>query len=161
MINFITSNYLSILIIVMIIVFALIGRYVDKIDFFASYKDKPKKKVDLKKAEENFEKQTEGELSFELPEGMKDDKETQEGYNNLDEALFAPIEGVSEYNSLNKELSSVLSKKDLIDDDLLSDIEHLSLDKTQRYNFGDIPDLDDVELPKIKKEEEPKDIWKF
>lgn len=160
MINFITSNYLSILIVVMIIIFALIGKYVDKMNFFASYKDKPKNKIDLSKAEENFEKQLNGEdLSFETPEGFGEEEQT--GYNNLDEALFAPIDGVNEYNSLNKEVSSVLSKKDLIDDDLLSDIEHLSLDKTQRYNFGDIPDLDDVELPKIKKEEEPEDIWKF
>ena len=48
-----------------------------------------------------------------------------------------------------------------IDDDLLSDIEHLSLDKTQKYNFKDIPDLDDVDLPEIKKSDEPEDIWKF
>ena len=153
MINFIMSNYTIILIIVMIIIFAIIGSYVDKIGFFVSYKEVPEEEPP--KVEEDDELPTEIDDNIE-PTLNADD------YPDIDRALFAPIEGVSEYNSLNKEVDSVLSKKDVIDDDLLSDIEHLSLDKTQRYNFGDIPDLDDVELPKIKKDkEEPEDIWKF
>ena len=154
MINFITSHYAIIFIIVMFAIFAFIGRYAYKIGFFVSYKEALKNKKEL------IKKQLEEEA---LLEEIKNDAVDSDGsnYSDLDEALFAPIDGVNEYNSLNKELSSVLSKKDLIDDDLLSDIEHLSLDKTQRYNFGDIPDLDDVELPEIKKEEEPEDIWKF
>ena len=156
MINFITSHYAIILIIVMIAIFAFIGSYADKIGFFVSYKEALKNKKKL--VREQLEEEA---LLESIDEETKDEKEPGT-YSDLDEALFAPIEGVNEYNSLNKEVSSVLSKRDLIDADLLSDIEHLSLDKTQRYNFGDIPDLDDVELPEIKKdEEEPEDIWKF
>ena len=154
MINFITSHYAIIFIVVMIAIFAFIGRYAYKIGFFVSYKEALKNKKELIKKQLEEEALLEGTENEAVVEG-------DSGYSNLDEALFAPIDGVNEYNSLNKELGSVLSKRDLIDDDLLSDIEHLSLDKTQRYNFGDIPDLDDVELPEIKKEEEPEDIWKF
>ena len=75
--------------------------------------------------------------------------------------MFAPIEGNNEYDELNKEVKSLLSKREVIDDDLLSDIDNLSLDKTQKYNFGDIPDLDDVDLPEIKKADDEEDIWKF
>lgn len=152
MINFITSNYTIILIIVMIIVFSIIGKYIDSIGFFASYKEEPEEEPKPEKAEEEIV-ETDDVLEPTMP--------NPDEYPDIDKALFAPIEGTIESANLTSEVDSILSKKDVIDDDLLSDIEHLSLDKTQRYNFGDIPDLDDVELPKIKKNEEPEDIWKF
>lgn len=156
MINFIMSHYAIILIVVMIVIFAVIGSYADKIGFFVSYKEALKNKKEL------IRQQLDEEDALAVDEEKAPTEEGNAVYSDIDEALFAPIEGVNEYSSLNKEVSSVLSKRDLIDADLLSDIEHLSLDKTQRYNFGDIPDLDDVELPEIKKdEEEPEDIWKF
>ena len=56
----------------------------------------------------------------------------------------------------------ILPKKEIINDDLLEEIDSLSLDKTQKLDLYDIPDLDDVDLPKIKTfEPEEKDIWKF
>lgn len=172
MINFIVSNYMIILIVVMIIIFALIGRYVDSIDFFASYKDDSKskelelqeaiEKMKQKEKEEDIENQ---DMVFETPETLQQpENEVQVNtteVHDIDSALFAPIDKDSDYIKFNRELNNMLSKKELIDDDLLSDIEHLSLDKTQRYNFKDIPDLDDVDLPEIKKSEEPEDIWKF
>lgn len=154
MINFIMSHYAIILIVVMIIIFSIIGRYIDSIGFFASYKEEPEedKKSEPSVAEEVIDDNPVVESTIPNPDD----------YPDIDKALFAPIDGTIEYDHLDSEVDSVLSKKDVIDDDLLSDIEHLSLDKTQRYNFGDIPDLDDVELPKIKKDkEEPEDIWKF
>ena len=44
----------------------------------------------------------------------------------------------------------ILPKKELITSDLLNDIDDLELDKTQKLNLNDIPNLDDIELPKIK-----------
>lgn len=79
------------------------------------------------------------------------------------------IEGVEnkvsfeeQYNELDKEIDSLLPKKEIIDEDLLDDIDNLSLDKTQKINITDIPDLDDVDLPEIKKlSQYDEDIWKF
>lgn len=67
-----------------------------------------------------------------------------------------------QYNALNEEINFLLPKKDIIDEDLLDDINNLSLDKTQKINISDIPDLDDVDLPEIKNLNEQDDnIWKF
>lgn len=66
------------------------------------------------------------------------------------------------YNKLDEEFNAILPKKEVIEDDMLEDIENLSLDKTQKFNLNDIPDLDDVELPEINKlGKSEKNIWKF
>lgn len=66
------------------------------------------------------------------------------------------------FEEFDKEFNEILPKKEIIDDELLDDIENLSLDKTQKIDLIDIPDLDDVELPKIKNlEPESEDVWKF
>jgi len=66
------------------------------------------------------------------------------------------------FNKFDEEFNTLLPKKDIIDDDLLDDIDNLSLDKTQKFNLSNIPDLDDVELPKIKNlKTEDENIWKF
>lgn len=64
------------------------------------------------------------------------------------------------FDKFDEEFNSVLPKKDIIDDSLLDDIDNLSLDKTQKLDLS-IPDLDDVELPRISSlETEQKKIWK-
>lgn len=66
------------------------------------------------------------------------------------------------FNKFDEEFNTLLPKKDIIEDDILEDIDSLSLDKTQKFNFDDIPDLDDVELPNIKNlKTEDDNIWKF
>jgi len=66
------------------------------------------------------------------------------------------------YEILNEEFDEVLPKKDIINHDLLGEIDSLTFDKTQKLDLNDIPDLDDVELPEIKKlKPEEDDIWKF
>ena len=162
-VDFIMSHYITILIIVIIIIFALIGRYVEKKGFLAPASEK---KNEVKKTETIEEAKTE-----EKPETQKEavditmvpkvEQTNDISIEDIDSALFAPIEGNNEYDKLNKEVKNLLPKKDLIDDDMLNDIDNLSLDKTQKYNFGEIPDLDDVDLPKIKKADEEEDIWKF
>lgn len=67
-----------------------------------------------------------------------------------------------DFSKFDKEFEEILPKKGLIDDELLDEIDSLSLDKTQKLDLNDIPDLDDVDLPKIKTfEPEEKDVWKF
>lgn len=66
------------------------------------------------------------------------------------------------FNKFDQEFNALMPKKDIIDVELLDDIDSLSLDKTQKFNIRDIPDLDDVELPKIKDfKTDEKNIWKF
>lgn len=66
------------------------------------------------------------------------------------------------YDALDEEINSLLPKKETISEDLLDDIDSLSLDKTQKIKISDIPDLDDVDLPEIKDlNQQDDDIWKF
>lgn len=174
-VDFIVSHYIVVFIIAVIIIFALIGRYVDKIGYL---KQAPKKVEPIKPIKELNEEplveikpietpkvevteESKPELIISPDEENVATVNTNINIDDIDSALFAPIEGNNTYDELNKEVEELLPKKDVIDDDLLSDINNLSLDKTQKYNFGDIPDLDDVILPKIKKSDESEDIWKF
>ena len=153
-VDFIVSNYITILIVVIIILFALIGRYIEKKGFLDPAK-KPNVEMQTLTEENNME---------ENPDVILEPKREENNAINIediDSALFAPISDNYEYDKLNDEVKGLLSKKEVIDDNLLSDIDNLSLDKTQKYNFGDIPDLDDVDLPEIKKSDEEEDIWKF
>lgn len=66
------------------------------------------------------------------------------------------------FDRFDREFNEILPKKETIDDQILDEIENLSLDKTQKIDLTDIPSLDDVELPKIKNiKPEIDDIWKF
>lgn len=66
------------------------------------------------------------------------------------------------FEKLDEEFDLILPKKQVMDTDLLEDIDNLSLDNTQKISITDIPDLDDVDLPEIKKlKPEKEDIWKF
>ena len=156
-VDFIMSNYIAILIVVIIIIFALIGRYVEKVGFFDTA-DNTKKSI-KNKAEQSVEKTEEKKEKVKETTTSTNNKEVS--IEDIDSALFAPLDEDKEYDELNNEVKGLLSKKEVIDDDLLSDINNLSLDKTQKYNFGDIPDLDDVDLPKIKKADSDEDVWKF
>ena len=159
-VNFIMSNYITILIVVIIIIFALIGKYVEKIGFFDQASDKQKNTPKEKEVQPQTEIKEEKD-TVDITMVPKKEETNDVSIEDIDSALFAPIDNNSEYDELNKEVKGLLSKKELIDGDLLHDIDTLSLDKTQKYNFGDIPDLDDVDLPEIKKSEEDGDIWKF
>lgn len=67
-----------------------------------------------------------------------------------------------DFDKFTEEFNATLPKKDIMDEELLDDIDSLSLDKTKEFKSSDIPDLDDVELPKIKQlTPEEEDIWKF
>lgn len=92
------------------------------------------------------------EIVFDIPKPELENAETNEKQRSFEES----------YDKLEQQFNTVLPKKELIDDDLLEDIENLSLDKTQKFDPNQIPDLDDVELPDINHLGiEDKDIWKF
>ena len=66
------------------------------------------------------------------------------------------------FKKFDEEFNELLPKKEIISNDLLDDINDMSLDKTQKIQISDIPKVDDVELPKIKTlPVEEDDIWKF
>ena len=45
---------------------------------------------------------------------------------------------------------------------MLEDIDELELGKTRKIDLNLVPDLDDIDLPKIKKlVDDEQDVWKF
>ena len=85
-------------------------------------------------------------------------EESQDVINN--ESVVQSNE--EKFNMFSAEFDSLLPKKNIINTDLLSDIEDLELDKTQKIDLSGVPDLDDIELPKIVGlSSNDEDIWKF
>ena len=70
-------------------------------------------------------------------------------------------EKLEKIDELDKELDILLPKEKLLNEDLLSDIDFMELDKTQKLDLSGVPDLDNIDLPKIKQFEEEEDIWKI
>ena len=66
------------------------------------------------------------------------------------------------FEELDKEFEELLPQKSVMDDDLMSEVDSLSFDKTQKIPLDDILNLDDLELPKLKKMDSiDEDIWKI
>ena len=83
-------------------------------------------------------------------------------HENIDLEKNSSVLSEEEFDRFDEEFNSLLPKKELINTDLLSDIEGLELEKTQKLDLNDVPDLDDIELPKIKQlAQDEQDIWKF
>ena len=149
--EYILTNYTWILGVSIIILLAVIGNYADKTNFGQSA---PKQKEE-KDEVENLKV----EDSTEQPvEDTKEEKNIiKENLNTTKEENFD-----NKFDELDQEIEEFLPEKGIIDTDLLDEIDNLSLDKTQKISFDDIPDLDDVELPKIKNlKSTDDDIWKF
>lgn len=70
-------------------------------------------------------------------------------------------EKLEKIDELDKELDILLPKEKLLNEDLLSDIDFMELDKTQKLDLSGVPDLDNIDLPKIKQFEDEEDIWKI
>lgn len=180
--NFFQTNSIWFIVGVIIILLALIGRYADKTNFgqnkngekpIDEQKDDAINDIndsivnnDINKTEQIEIEQTIKENSVsEIEIEKKDEKNINEIVNEepteIDEQSKEDIVQ-NEYDKLDKELDILLPKKDIIDEDLLEDIDNLSLDKTQKIKITDIPDLDDVDLPEIKNlNQQDEDIWKF
>ena len=74
---------------------------------------------------------------------------------------FEKLEKLDKIEQMDKELDILLPEEKLLNEDLLTDIDLLELDKTQKLDLSELPDLDNIDLPKIMKMEEEEDIWKF
>lgn len=65
-------------------------------------------------------------------------------------------------NDFDEEFNLLLPEKEVIENDLLSDIEDIELDKTLKYDFSDISNFSNIELPSIKDvNKKNHDLWKF
>lgn len=66
------------------------------------------------------------------------------------------------YAKFDKVFDALLPKKGFDDGDLLDEIESISLDRTQKIDITEIPNLAAVDLPQIKSlDPVDEDIWKF
>lgn len=177
--EYIMLNYTWFLGGLIIILLAIIGYYADETNFGqGKNKEQSKDKDELNKIENKeelessidelqLEETIENEIVEDQIEPVVDESKVQteeeskiEENLNTQEVLKTNFE--EEFEKFDKEFNEVLPQKEILNDGLLEEIENLSLDKTQKIDLIDIPDLDDVELPKIKSlEPEEKDIWKF
>lgn len=67
-----------------------------------------------------------------------------------------------EFNKFSDEFDALLPEKEIISDDLLSEIDDLELGKTQKFNLKDFKRFDNIKLPRISDTvTEDQDIWKF
>lgn len=66
------------------------------------------------------------------------------------------------FNKFSDEFDALLPKREIINDDLLSEIDDLELGKTQKFNLKDFKRFDNIKLPRISDTAtEDQDIWKF
>ena len=172
--EYVLANYTWILGVIIIILLAVIGSYADKTNFgqgkLKKQEDKENDQNDLaenqpNKPEANIEtvkkteqvKQTKQNIVEKEEKEIEDSKKIIAEAERVDDKKFD-----DEFEEMSQEVDEFLPKKELIDGELLDEIENLSLDKTQKINTSDIPDLDDVELPEIKSfKSTDDDIWKF
>lgn len=186
--EYIMLNYTWIIAGSIIILLAVIGYYADKTNFGQGKNNQNETldKVDIKSLEGKRMDdllQHNDNYSNDLSETAQNDDTSISSNisennldNNIESSQNAENTNVSNVNSqidslnqseenfekFDKQFNELLPKKNILDDELLDEIDNLSLDKTQKIDISEIPDVDDVDLPKIKSlpfDEE--DIWKF
>ena len=186
--EYIQANYTWFILGLIIILLAIIGSYADKTNFGQGKQDDDteddfkdlnienkrindlvsdvnknnkteKKEVEKTSKHKNSKKEESVEktnVEKNNKEETKEDKKSEKTEKNLDDSFE------EQFKNFDDEFNSIIPKKDLLNEELLDDIDNLSLDKTQKFKFTDIPDLDDVDLPEIKKiNQKQEDIWKF
>lgn len=188
--EYITMNYTWFLGTAIIILLAIIGSYADKTNFGQGKTKEKKEETPNLEEEVNNEslkqliEKEEPEIAKEKDEQLNSDnsdettsKEGQIVFNKIgnikegDNLVVVKVEKPTENKKANfeeafakfdQEFDAIVPKKDIIDEELLDEIDNLSLDKTQKLKLTDIPDLDDLDLPKIKSlDPVDEDIWKF
>ena len=175
--DFIITNYIWILITVIVILLAIIGSYADKTNFGEGKKtelEEDKKKIDL----------TNKKLSDFVPGSKKGEKEVAPENKNINEDInvsnASPVQNTIEkvdtkvesgfegqtveekLANMDKEISEILPQKDEFDSSILDELEDLSFDTETDLKFkkNNSFSLDDLELPKIKSlKEDTEDVW--
>ena len=172
-INYIMNNFIWVLIGVIVILLAIIGRYADKTNF-----GEGKKIVKVKKKEKDLVDEIEVERKEEpvvndLDEMLNPKEEPKEenkidtdsitvdlGTDNKEEVKEEPKDLTTEEFLKSDDLDLLLPKKGSLNDDLLQELDDINLDFKNKKSTSIIPDLDDVDLPSIKKKKTTADIWK-
>ena len=187
--EYIAQNYTLFLSVLVLILLAIIGYYADKTNFGQGKNQEKEPKETKENIEEqktlndaiksndslNEEKLVENvdkiEIAEEKNENAEEKNENAEE-NKLKEALVEnTINEINSEESIIKkeeqikefdEIESLLPKKELINSDLLNEIEGMEFNSIKEKTSFDVPDLDDISLPKIKNlVEKEQDIWKF
>ena len=194
-ISIITGNLVWILVGIVVILLAIIGRYADKTNFGEGKKIvKVKKKKGKRDIIEELEVQSNEEPVQEQKEKNSNPTEeidiiaemqnnTRDNFNSdaneeqkeadelkIDDNIVESEEIKEEKKKESEEMSSdefmksddldiLLPKKDIVTGDFLQEVEDMNLDFKKKDLFSDIPDLDDVDLPTIKKKKTKTDIW--
>ena len=193
--SFVTDNLVWILVGIVVILLAIIGRYADKTNFGEGKKIvKVKKKKGKRDIIEELEVQSNEEPVKEQKEKNSNPTEeidiiaemqnnTRDNFNSdaneeqkeadelkIDDNIVESEEIKEEKKKESEEMSSdefmksddldiLLPKKDIVTGDFLQEVEDMNLDFKKKDLFSDIPDLDDVDLPTIKKKKTKTDIW--
>lgn len=186
--EYIISNYTWIIAGSIIILLAIIGYYADTTNFGQgkSKENENEDNVDVNSLEgkrmgdflehngeisndiSEINKNNNSPISSNVPDnGLVNNVKVSQKLENINiSKINSQIDSLNKseqnFEKFDKEFNDLLPKKEIIDGELLDEINDLSLDKTQRINISDIPDVDDVELPDIKTLPlEDEDIWKF
>ena len=171
--EYISANYTWILGGMIIILLAIIGSYADKTNF-----GQGKQEDNIDNSNEDLlqnnmqnvrindflnDKKSENEISEnQVLETIEVDNNFEENNSFQDNDKVENNNFEENFEKLNQEVEEALPEKEVVDGELLDEIDNLSLDKTQKIKLNDIPDLDDVELPKIKDlKSTDDDVWKF
>lgn len=177
LLEYIVQNYAWFLVGIILVLLAIVGYYADKTNFGQGKPEEPNND-----ALSDLDNSTEGNLDG-IYTQLEDNSQLKElneqvvqsanigktdmvttGIENTDvgEEATSNIFSKEEVEKFNNEFNAILPEKEIISTDLLSDIEDLEFDKTQKIDLSYITDLNNIELPKIKKfVPEEEDIWKF
>ena len=191
-VSIITDNLVWILVGIVVILLAIIGRYADQTNFgegkkiIKVKKKSPKRDIIDKLAieqeepekdstkEMNTDNSSEKKEEVDIIEEMK--KNTRDNFNPdadttsvLDQNI--QTEEIKEQKKKESEemssdeflktddLDILLPKKNVVTGDFLQEVEDINLDFKKKDLLSDIPDLDDVDLPSIRKKKNKTDIW--
>ena len=189
-VSIITDNLVWILVGIVVILLAIIGRYADQtnfgegkkiikvkkksskrdiIDKLAVEEKEEEPKEELKKEEKPVEK-AEVDIIEEMKNNTRDNFNPDADTTSVLDQNIQTEELKEQKKKESEEMSSdeflktddldiLLPKKNVVTGDFLQEVEDINLDFKKKDLLSDIPDLDDVDLPSIRKKKGKTDIW--
>lgn len=160
--EYIVLNYTWFLGVAIVILLAIIGYYAEKTNF-AQGKEKEVENNNRVLPEQIIEEE---KIEQPVEEIVVQEKETQNEQTveeKTSDSDLTPKKSLDEtFAEYDSEINYLLPKKNIIDDELLDEIENLSVDKSSSKDLTEILDLSNLELPKIKNiVDKETDVWKF
>ena len=167
-VSIITDNLVWILVGIVVILLAIIGRYADQTNFgegkkiIKVKKKSPKRDIIDKLAieQEEPEKDSTKEMNTDNSSEKKEEVDIIEEMKKNTRDNFNPdadTTSVLDQNIQTEEIKE--QKKKESTGDFLQEVEDINLDFKKKDLLSDIPDLDDVDLPSIRKKKGKTDIW--